>query len=188
MTMITQVYFVRHALPDFSVRDDLTRPLTEKGLADSKKVTAALMGKNISAVYSSPSKRAIDTIKNFAEASALEIATMEDFSERRAGAWVEDFREYSKRQWEDFDYKLPGGESLREVQKRNISALFDALKDNSGKNIAIATHGTALSTMINYFNPGFGHADFWAIIDKMPYILCFKFKDKELDSIEKIQF
>ena len=36
---MTTVYFVRHAQPDLSVHDDLTRPLTEKGLQDRKKVT-----------------------------------------------------------------------------------------------------------------------------------------------------
>lgn len=34
---MTTVYFVRHAQPDLSVHDDLTRPLTEKGLQDRKK-------------------------------------------------------------------------------------------------------------------------------------------------------
>lgn len=36
---MTNVYFVRHAKPDFSVQDDLTRLLTEEGINDCKKVT-----------------------------------------------------------------------------------------------------------------------------------------------------
>jgi len=34
--------------------------------------------------------------------------------------WIEDFNSFAKKQWEDFDYKLSDGESLREVQNRNI--------------------------------------------------------------------
>lgn len=34
---MTQIYFVRHAQPIYSWEDDRTRPLTEEGLADSKK-------------------------------------------------------------------------------------------------------------------------------------------------------
>lgn len=34
---MTSVYFVRHADPDHSVRDDRTRPLTDDGLRDGKK-------------------------------------------------------------------------------------------------------------------------------------------------------
>lgn len=186
--MITNVYFVRHAKSDIRVKDDLTRPLTEEGVEDSKKVTTYLMNKKISVIYSSPYKRAVDTIKDFSDNMKLEIITNNNFCERRVGAWVEDFKSYSQKQWEDFDFKLTDGESLREVQERNIAALFEILKDNMGKNIAVGTHGTALSTIINYFRSDFGHADFWNIIDKMPYILCFKFKNMNLESMEEIEF
>ena len=185
--MKTYIYFVRHAQPDFSIKDDLTRPLSEQGLADTKKVTNVLMNRNIIAIYSSPYKRAIDTIKDFADNSGIGIITNNDFCERRVGEWVEDFRGYSEKQWHNFDFKLFGGESLKEVQERNISALFDVLRNNLGKSVAIGTHGTALSTIINYFNPNFGHADFWRIIDKMPFIICFKFNDMKLECMEEIE-
>jgi len=32
-----KVYFVRHAKPDFSIQNDLTRPLTEEAIKDCKK-------------------------------------------------------------------------------------------------------------------------------------------------------
>ncbi len=183
----TKVYFVRHAQSDFSIKDDLNRPLSEKGIEDAKRVTNILIDKNITSIYSSPFKRAVDTIKDFAESTGLDIKINDNFRERKVGEWVEDFKAFSQKQWEDFDFKLAEGESLRQVQERNISALFDVIKNNFGKNIAIATHGTALSTIINYFNPGFGHADFWNIIDKMPYILCFRFNGMELESIEEVE-
>lgn len=184
--MKTNVYFVRHAEPDISIKDDLIRPLSEKGLADTRKVTSALMDKKITAVYSSPYKRAVDTVRDFAERSGLEIIQITDFRERSNGEWVEDFRAYSKNQWGDFDFKLPRGESLREVQGRNISALFDVIKKNPGKNIAVGSHGTALSTIINYFNPSFGYDGFWGIIDKMPYIMCFEFDDVNFECMQEV--
>lgn len=185
--MKTLVYFVRHAETDYTVRDDVKRPLTKKGIEDTKRVTKVLADKGISRVYSSPFQRSVDTIKDFADSYKLEITTDENFRERNVGVWVEDFQGFSKKQWEDFDYKLEVGESLREVQQRNMEALFEVIKSNRGKNIAIATHGTALSTIINYFKPAFGHEDFWAIVDKMPYILCFKFEDMILEAIEEIE-
>ncbi len=36
---MTHLYYVRHAQPDYSVHDDLTRPLTEKGMRDCALVT-----------------------------------------------------------------------------------------------------------------------------------------------------
>lgn len=184
--MKTEIYFVRHAQPDFSIKDDLLRPLTEKGILDTKRVTSTLIDKTITSIYSSPLKRAIDTIKDFADNRNVEIKMINDFSERRVGEWVDDFKSYSQKQWQDFDFKLPNGESLRQVQERNISALFEVIENNLGSSVAIATHGTALSTIINYFNPDFGYAEFWNIIDKMPFILLFRFNGLKLESLEEI--
>ncbi len=43
----TLVTLIRHAQPDFSVRDDRTRPLTEAGRRDSHRVVSALAGQRI---------------------------------------------------------------------------------------------------------------------------------------------
>lgn len=185
--MKTKVYFVRHAESDFTVKEDLERPLTEKGKKDSLKVTSILIDKNITAIYSSPFKRSIDTIKDFSEKINLEIKIVDDFRERNVGKWVEDFGEYSKRQWEDFDFKIDNGESLKEVQERYISSLFRAINNSRGKNIAIGTHGTALSTVMNYFNQDFGFDDFWEMVDKVPYVLCFSFDGISLQDIEEVE-
>ncbi|HHW71346.1 MAG TPA: histidine phosphatase family protein [Clostridiales bacterium] len=80
---MTRVYFIRHAKPDVSVRDDLTRPLTEGSLNDCRKVTEFLLDKNITKVFLSPYKRAVDTVKDFADTSGLKINIVEDFRERK---------------------------------------------------------------------------------------------------------
>ena len=111
---MTRVYFVRHAQPNFNNHDDLTRELTEQGRRDRKLVTAFLKVKEIGAVFSSPYKRAVDTIKEFADAQGMEIELVSDFRERKVGdLWIGNFDSFCKRQWDDFDYKLPAGESLR---------------------------------------------------------------------------
>ena len=89
---MTKVYFVRHAKPDFSIQDDLIRPLTEEGTNDCKKVTEFLLNRDITKVFSSPYKRAIDTIKDFAERLDLKISIIDDFRERKIdNVWIEDF-------------------------------------------------------------------------------------------------
>ena len=42
---MTKVYFVRHAKSDFSIKDDLTRPLVKEAINDCKKVTDFLSDK-----------------------------------------------------------------------------------------------------------------------------------------------
>lgn len=59
---------------------------------------------------------------------------IDDFRGRRVDSvWIEDFIGFCKKQWSDFDYKLSSGESLREVQIRNIEALKQILKEHDEK-------------------------------------------------------
>ena len=184
---MTNVYFVRHAQPNYENHDDLTRELTEKGLQDRKLVTEFLRDKEIHAVLSSPFKRSVDTVKEFADEMGLPIAFVEDFRERRVDSgWIEDFTAFAKRQWADFSYKLSDGECLGEVQARNIAALNRVLTEHEGKNVVIGSHGTALSTIVNYFEPSFGYEDFDAIRGLMPWIVRLSFKGTKCVEIEKI--
>lgn len=184
---MTKVYFVRHCEPYYNNRDDMLRELTAKGMADRELVTQFLSDKNITVVLSSPYKRAVDTVAHFAESKDLNIEIVDDFRERRVDSvWIEDFVAFSKAQWADFDYKLSDGESLNEVQVRNISALKKMLEKYKDKNIAIGTHGTALSTIINYFDNTFGYEDFEKIRTIMPWIVEMTFQNENCIFIKYI--
>lgn len=184
---MNKIYFVRHAKPDFSVHDDLTRPLTDKGIIDSKKLCEFLKEKSINKIYSSPYKRAIDTIKELAQNINIKIEVVDDFRERKiSNIWIEDFNGFSKSQWENFEYKLNDGESLNEVQSRNIKALHKILNENSNQNIVIGTHGTALSSIINYYDKTFDYLSFTKIKDIMPFIVCMEFEKTNVLNIDYI--
>lgn len=173
---MTEIYFVRHAEPNTQNHNDPTRELTEKGWQDTKLVTAFLADKKIAAVLSSPYKRAVDTVRGFAEQAGLPIVTDPDFRERRVDSvWIEDFDGFCRNQWADFDYRLTDGETLGMVQARNLDALRRVLREYPEQNVAIGSHGTALSTLIHYFDPTFGHAGFQSIRRLMPWIVRFRF-------------
>lgn len=185
--MQTEIYFIRHAESNYNNHDDLKRELTSKGLADRELVTNYLSDKNIEIVLSSPYKRAIDTIKHFVDKHNMSIEKIEDFRERKIDScWVEDFKEFSKSQWSDFKYKLSDGECLEEVQSRNIAALQNVLKTHRGKKIVVGSHGTALSTIINYYDKSFGYEDFASIKNLMPWIVKFTFQEDVCAKIEKV--
>lgn len=184
---MTTIYFVRHAQPDYSNHDDESRGLTQKGLADRALVADFLADKGINAVLSSPYKRSYDTVKPLAQRLGLGIETVYDFRERKIDSeWIENFHAFSKKQWEDFSYKLSDGESFYEVQSRNIAALEQVLERFRDKIIAVGSHGTALSCIINYYDKTFGFAEFQAIKRLMPFVVRFDFEGKELLKIELI--
>lgn len=173
---MTKVYFVRHAEPNYNNHNDVLRELSSKGMEDRKLVTKFLVDKHIDVVLSSPYKRAVDTVKDFADSYGIEINMIYDFRERKIDSdWIEDFTSFVKMQWNDFTYKLSDGECLQEVQERNVSALHQVLNKYAGRNIVIGSHGTALSTIINYYDHSFGYNDFERIKNIMPWIVEFVF-------------
>ena len=186
---MTTVYFIRHAQADPSVRDGRIRPLTEKGLAGRRLVTEFLQNKRVDAVLSSPFKRAVDTIADFAKKNGHEIELVEDFRERTSDSdWdrAADFFPLIERQWADFSYTLSDGESLGEVQARNISALNEALIRYQDQTIVIGTHATALSVIINHYDDTYGFADFMAMVHIMPWAVKMVFQKNACAAIEKI--
>ena len=187
---MTTIYFIRHAQSDTSVRDGRSRPLTEEGLLSRTLVNDYLRDKAIDVVLSSPFKRAQDTIALFAQGAGLQIETIEDFREQKSSSDMRrdhpDFRACLQRQWEDFTYAYSDGEPLQQVQQRNIAALNKVLNDYEGKNIAIGTHGTALSTMINYYDHTYGFSDFGQMEYKLPWAVKMVFNKLNCLQIDKI--
>jgi len=187
---MTTVYFIRHAEADNSVRDGRIRPLTEKGMNDRALVTTFLQDKNIDVVFSSPFKRAVDTLADFAAQNCFEIRTVEDFRERKSdnnmGKQNTDFAAFMEKQWADFNYTFSDGECLSDVQKRNIAALNNILLENKGKNIVIGTHGTSLSTIINYYDKAYGFKDFMNMVNILPWVVRMDFIDCNCVVMEKI--
>lgn len=172
---MTSIYFVRHAQPEYSWEDDRTRPLTNEGLEDSKRVTETLSNIKVASYLSSPYKRSFDTICGIAKFHSMNIITDERFRERERGLNGNGYGMIQKR-WSDFNFHEEGGESLHMVQKRNIEALLEVLRNYNGNNIVIGTHGTALSTILNYFDNTYCCNDFFRMIDFMPYIIRLDFE------------
>jgi len=182
---MTSVFFVRHAQPDGSWPEDRSKPLTAIGMQERKKVISALANIRIDAFISSPYKRSMDTIAECAEARQMCIQTDERFRERQTGLKGYSSIEIIEKRWKDFDFCEDGGESLNSVQRRNIEALKEVLRSFADKNIVIGTHGTALCTVLNYYDASFTCEGFVRIWHSMPYIIRLDFEnDRYIDREE----
>lgn len=181
---MTKIYFVRHAQPEHAWEDDRTRPLTGEGRRDLAIVFEFLKDKHIDAFYSSPYKRSVDTIADSADFFGKDIITDEDLREREKGENGNNHGMFHKR-WADHNYHEEGGESIAMVQKRNMRALTEILRDNIDKEVVVGTHGTALSTILNFYDKSFGCDDFLRIVDRMPYVIELDFEgDKLVGKVE----
>ena len=131
---------------------------------------------------SSPYKRSYDTIKQTADEHGLDIDIDERLHERISGKNSNNTEMFRKR-WTDLSFCEPGGECLNSVMERNIAAVNDILTAHRDENIMLGTHGTALSTILHYYDNSFGADDFLRIIDFMPYIIRLGFDGS--DCVEK---
>ncbi len=185
---VTRIYFVRHAQSQKEWEDgETTRPLTEEGLADAQKAFKAMGGVQLDVFFSSPYKRAVDTIKPLADFWDSEIITDQRLRERDGGRFGS-LKEHVEHRWLDFTFAEEGGESLGHAQERNINALREIVKNHPGKTVCVGTHGTALSTILNYFDSTFGYDSYRAIANLTPYIIRLDFEGETCLGKQEIFF
>jgi len=180
---MTSIYFVRHAQPDERWIDDRTRPLTSQGIRDCQEVINTLADIKADKVISSPYKRSFDTVAGYAKIKSIVITTDERLRERKRG--IETTENLLEKRWNDFNFCEEGGENLGDVQKRNIEAVKEMLQQNNMK-IVVGTHGTALSSIMNYYNPSYGCEWFKKIWYQMPYIIRFDFDGQTYKGSEEL--
>lgn len=181
---VTTLYFVRHAEPVHSHREDATRPLSLEGTTDALMVTEYFRQLQVDAFYSSPYKRSVDTIAGCAEEKKKEIAMIWNLRERESGPGGNG-KDLIRKRWSDFEFHEDQGESLSQVQERNMVEVHRILEKEQGKTVVIGTHGTALSTILHYFDSSFDADAFFRIIDFMPYIVKFQFQGQRLLTIQE---
>ncbi|GAK02709.1 phosphoglycerate mutase family 2 [Geomicrobium sp. JCM 19037] len=95
------IYLVRHAHANYQA-DERTRELSERGMKERQLLADYFEGISITAIVSSPYRRAVQTVETVAEKKGLPITCDERFRERliRKG-YIENFTEVVKQMWQN---------------------------------------------------------------------------------------
>ncbi len=88
----------------------------------------------------------------------------------------------------EFEHEDDRTRSLTKEGMEDRKVVLEVLTENENKNIVIGTHGTAFSTIMNYYLPEFDCDDFFRIIDWMPYIVQLKFNGQKLVSVSELAY
>jgi 2,3-bisphosphoglycerate-dependent phosphoglycerate mutase len=113
-----------------------------------------LKGLEIGAAYSSPYLRAIQTIEPLAQARALKIQTIEDLREHALGpGLIDHWKDVLEGAWSDFDFALPGGETMRGTQTRGLKVLETIRAEYPRGTVIVAGHGTLFSLILHAMTP-----------------------------------
>lgn len=131
-------------------------PLTPNGARAAVDLAGRLADLGVDAAYSSPFVRAQQTLLPFTKPRGLPLTLDDRLAERRLSpAPRVDWLELIRRSFDDFDHAVPGGESLREAQRRAIAALADVAA-REHRLPAVVTHGNLLSSVLRHADASFG--------------------------------
>lgn len=144
-------YLVRHA--EVIWEPDENRPLSDRGFRDARRVADILQDFPIKAIYSSPYRRARQTIAEPSSRLDLPVHIESDLRERRlCSEPAADFLKAVELTWEDFSFAHHGGESNSSVQERSIACISSINQQYDSEHIVISTHGNLLAMLLNHFD------------------------------------
>ena len=176
----TILYFIRHAEPDFSEPDNYKRKLTVSGEIQAQRLSEIFNDINVDGVYSSPYLRAIKTVEPIAKSKSLNVQLLDQFRERKSSDYrvsKEKFLGYGKHQWDDFDFKLCGGESLNDVKNRyntGVRIIINQHAQSQNCIFAVGCHIAGLCAYNSQFNLISNYEEYKKYASKMPLIVkCF---------------
>lgn len=180
---MTTFYLVRHAHAKWTL--DENRSLSARGLEDAKQVADVLQNYPIRAIYSSPERRAFQTISPLSEQLDIQIEIETDLRERKLGdEMFEDFLGAVEATWQDPSFAHPGGESSIEAQRRGLNVMKELQVEYPNDAVVLSTHGNLMALILQAFDPSIDFV-FWKSLT-MPDIYQLTIKQAGSGSIKRL--
>ena len=161
MRLSTIIILMRHGETSWNKKSLLQGrtdiPLCDKGREQAKTLSKALSSLSISAIYSSPLSRALETAQILGIPHSITPKTSEGFTELNYGEWEgkspETLRTNASKQYRQWlvdpkEVIVPASERLSDVQLRVMKSFDSVVKENEGKLVALVGHGGVNRVML----------------------------------------
>lgn len=132
--------------------------LNEKGQEQAVSAAARLAHLPITAIYSSPVTRCLETARPIAEQFDLPIISVEALGEVRYGKWEgKKIKKLAKKpvwyivQHFPSRHQFPAGETLRDVQYRAVSALENLSQRHEKELIVVVSHADVIKLVLAHY-------------------------------------
>lgn len=152
-----RVLFIRHGQTDFNLEHRLQGalpvPLNACGRSQAQALADFLKSVPIDAIYTSPRSRALETAQIIGAVLGQDVCEDERLAEIAFGdfeghtfAEVKSLFPLAYRKWESGyrPYRVPGGESRLDVQRRMQATWDDITSATDGETVAIVGHSSAM--------------------------------------------
>ena len=157
-----RVFIVRHGATILSAEDrfagETDVPLSDEGREQTRHLAQRLRMEKISAVYSSPLGRTMETARILAEPHGLEVQTRDGLREISHGHWeqmtrreVEEKFPEECAQWEKDPYTFApeGGESGLAVTARALPVLIELVRKHPASCILVVSHKATIRLLLS---------------------------------------
>jgi probable phosphomutase (TIGR03848 family) len=134
--------------------------LSERGRAEARALGSRLSALHITAVYSSPLERALETAAPIAQEQQVEVGSAPGLLEIDFGNWTgKTLTELNPiPEWKAFNTyrsgtRIPGGENMADVLARALAELSRIQETHHGVKslVAVVTHGDVLRMLVAHF-------------------------------------
>ncbi|HLY46401.1 MAG TPA: histidine phosphatase family protein [Stellaceae bacterium] len=129
--------------------------LSERGRSEIAAVAERLAEGNIAALYSSPLQRTRESAEIVAARLGLPVALHDDLIELDFGEWTGATFEAIRAdpRWPAWANHrslatIPGGESMRQVQRRAVEALLEIGEAHPDESVVVVSHGDVIRAML----------------------------------------
>jgi probable phosphoglycerate mutase len=166
---VTEILLARHGETDWN-RDNRFQghadpPLNRLGREQAKVLAEALAGDPVTAIYTSPLRRAAETAEIMAAAHGLRAEPVDGLREVDVGSWqgltrddIEGRFPEQFQRWLDHGPGWEDGESYEEMGRRSVAALLELAERHPVERIAVVTHGGPIRAAFAFAN-GTTHAE-----------------------------
>ena len=157
LPITTRLFLVRHGESEFNKihrhQGQMDgNPLSEEGIRQAEEAGRQLKGKDIGLIVSSDLERCRMTAEIIAKATGAKLVLDERLREKNDGAAEGLMREelmekYGDAFWQ-YDGRIPGGETWKELEARIAGAFADHRTRHAHKNVVIVTHGAPVGFIL----------------------------------------
>ena len=159
---MTTLFLIRHGLTAVTGSRLYGRTagitLDEHGRRQAVELVERFEGVRLSAVYSSPLERCVETIEPLARSNRLEVRFADGLIEMDAGRWtgrslasLRRTKLWYRVQHDPSRFRFPGGESFVEAEARVLDEVERIAARHPNGRVALSTHGDIVGVLVSHF-------------------------------------
>lgn len=159
---VTRLYLVRHGATQLTAEDRFSGALgvelSEEGRWQAARLGERLQHEGVTAIYSSPLSRTVETARNIATPCGLTIETRDGLREISHGRWEGLTRrevearypdEYAAWEEDPFTFAPEGGESGVAVLARALPVIREIVTHHQGERVVVVSHKATIRLLLS---------------------------------------